>query len=92
MHLKEAVIEFEIYEFIEGPVVQVFYPKCIFVAHLNFVGYTNLSKNFTPQEVEGDKSLEFVINTNVNKLKHSKSKTWKIPQGESPSQVVSHPN
>ena len=46
MHLREVEIEFDICEFVEGLVVQGFEPKHIFVAHLNFVSYTNLSKIF----------------------------------------------
>ena len=48
MYLKEMAREFEICEFIEGPTIQGFDPKGIFVAHLNFVGCTNLSNSFIP--------------------------------------------
>lgn len=42
MHLKEVARELEIFEFVKGPAVQGFDPVGIFVAHLNFFGYTNL--------------------------------------------------
>lgn len=48
IHLKEVVREFKDYEFIEGSTIQGFDLKCIFVAHLNFVGYTNISEILIP--------------------------------------------
>ena len=55
IHLKEMAREFEICEFIEGLAVQGFDPKGIFVAHLNFVGYTNISEIFVPQGIKGNR-------------------------------------
>ena len=49
MHSKEVAREFETCEFIQGPAVQGFDPEGIFVAHLNFFGYTNISKKIIPQ-------------------------------------------
>ena len=48
MHLKEVAKEFETCEFIEGPVVQGFDPKGTFVAHLNFIVYTNVFEIYIP--------------------------------------------
>jgi hypothetical protein len=75
LHLKEVAREFYICEFVEGFAIESFYPKDIFVAHLTFMGYANLFEIFMPQEIEGKKSPYMVINNNVNKLNHSKSKT-----------------
>lgn len=74
IHLKEAAREFEICEFIEGTSIQGFDLEGIFMAHLNLVGYMNLSEIFIPWKVEGDGSPKTIINTNVKKLKHSKTK------------------
>ena len=49
-----VVKDYEFYEFIQGLVIKGFDPEGIFVAHLNFVGYSNLSGIFTPQEIEGN--------------------------------------
>ena len=58
------------YEFIQGPTVRGFDPKEIFVAHLIFVGYSNLTKILTPKQGERNQgSLEIVI-------KNSKKITW----------------
>lgn len=92
MHLREAKREFDISEFVEGPIIQGFSLEGIFVAHSNFVGYRNLSKIFVPQEIEGNIFPETVINTNVKKLKHNNPKTKQRPKGESPSQAISQPN
>ena len=89
MHLKEVPREFQICEFIEGPTIQGFDLGGTFMAHLNLVGYTNLSEIFTPQEVERDRGLETVISTDVDKLKHGKPKTKQRPEGEYPSQDAS---
>ena len=59
------------------------------MAHLIFVGYTNIFEIFVPQEIEGNRSLEIVVGTNVKNLKHNKFKTKQRTKGESPSQVAS---
>ena len=48
LHLREVVREFETCEFVEGLVLRRFDHEGILVAHLNFVGYTNLSEIFVP--------------------------------------------
>ena len=68
-HLKEVAREFDIFEFVKGPTIHGFDPEGNFVAHLNFVGYTNLSKIFVPQEVEENRSPKTLISTNVRKMK-----------------------
>lgn len=55
IHLREVVREYEICEFVEGPAGRGFDLEGIFKAHLNFVGYSNLSKIFVPQEIEGSR-------------------------------------
>ena len=83
---------FELCEFIQVLEVKDFDPKGAFLAHLNFVGYSNLMVIFTPQETEGNRGiLETVISTNVQskKLKQRKTKTKQRPKGESSSQVGS---
>ena len=69
---------YEFYEFIQGPTVKGFDTEGIFVAHLNFVEYSNLTKIFTPQEIEGNLWIpKIVTKTNVKykKLKQTKTKT-----------------
>ena len=56
LHLKEVAREFEVCEFVEGPTIQGFDLEGNFVAHLNYVGCTNLSEFFVPQEVEDNRS------------------------------------
>lgn len=71
-HLREVAREYKTCEFVEGSIVQGFDPEVIFVAHLNFVGYSNLIEIFVPQEIEENIGiLENVINTNVKKLKNN---------------------
>ena len=89
MILKEEVGEFEVCEFIEGKVFDV---EGIFVYHLIFFGYTNLSKIFMPQEVEGDKIPENIVSTNVMKLKHINWNTQQRTDREFPYQAASYPN
>lgn len=73
-HLREVARECEICDFVEGPRVRGFDPKGIFVAHLNFVGYSNLIKIFIPQDIEGNIwILKTFIRTNVKKFKDNKS-------------------
>lgn len=73
VHLREVAKEYEICEFVEGPTLQGFDPEGISVAHLLFVGDSNLNKIFVPQEIEGNNGIpKIVISTNVKKLKHSK--------------------
>ena len=75
-HLRHVARDYEFYEFGQGPIVKGFDPQGLFVAHLNFVGYSNLVGIFKPQEIESDTgSPKIVINTNFKKLKESKSKT-----------------
>ena len=88
MHLKEVGREFEGCEFVEGLVVQGFDPKGIFVSHLNFVGYTNISKIFVPQEIQENRSPKTVVSTNVKRMEHDKSKIRQRSQGESPSKAA----
>ena len=72
-HLREVARHYELCEFVQGPVVKGFDPEGIFIVDLNFVGYSNLTGIFTPQEIEGDTgSLETIINNNVKRLKKSK--------------------
>ena len=47
-HLKEVAKYFEFCEFIESLAVKGFDPDGIFMAHLNFVGYSNLKGIFSP--------------------------------------------
>lgn len=56
MHLRKVAREYEIYEFVDGPIVWGFDPEGIFVANLNFVGHSNLFEIFVPQEIEGNRS------------------------------------
>ena len=77
-------------KFVEGPTIQGFDLEGVFVALLNFFGYTNLSEIFIPHEIEENRSSETLISTNLKKLKHSESKIKKILEGESPSQDASH--
>ena len=44
------------------------------MAHLNFVGYTNIFEIFVPQTIEENKIPETVVSTNVIKMKYSESK------------------
>ena len=53
-HLRKVARDYELCEFVQGPTVQEFYPEGIFVSHLNFVGYSNLSGIFASWEIEGD--------------------------------------
>lgn len=72
-HLREVTREFETCEFSEGPAIQGFDLEGIFMAHLNFIGYTNLFEIFIPWEIQENRSPETIISTNV-KVKHSKLK------------------
>jgi hypothetical protein len=85
-HLREVSRDYEFCVFVQGQAVKGFDSEGIFVAHLNFVGYSNLTGIFTPQEIEGDiGNRETVINTNIKKLKQIKSKTSNRLEEESPS-------
>lgn len=64
--------EYELYEFAEGPSIQRFDPEGIFVSHLNFVYYTNLSNIFVPHEIEENRILETIISTNVKQVNQLK--------------------
>ena len=85
-HLKEVARDFELCQFIQAPTVRGFDPKGVFMAHLNSIGYSNLTEIFSPQEIEGNLgSVETIISTNVksNKLKQSKPKTRQRLKGVS---------
>jgi len=84
--------EFKSCEFVEGPAIQGSDPEGIFASHLNFVGYTNISKIFVAQEIKENKSPESVISTNVKNMKNDKSKVRQRPKGKSPSKVSTRPN
>ena len=91
-HLKEVARDFELCEFIQAPTVRGFNPKGVFTAHLNSIGYSNLTKIFIPLENEGNpRNPKTIINANVKskKLKQSKPETRQRPKCESPSQVGS---
>ena len=54
-----------------------FNPKGIFVANLKFVGYSNLSKIFTPYEIEQNpNSPETVLSSIVQYKKLKECKGW----------------
>jgi hypothetical protein len=50
-HLRVVARKIETCEFVEGPAIQGFDPKDVFIAHLNFLSYINLSKIFLPREI-----------------------------------------
>lgn len=74
INLKEVAREFEGIEFIEGPALQGFDPEGIFVANLNFLGYTNIFEIFVPQEIQENKIPKTMVRINVKSMKHDKSK------------------
>lgn len=75
-HLREVARYYDFFEFFQGPIVKGFDLEGIFVAYLNFVGYSNLTGIFTSQEIEGDTRIpKIVIKTNVKKLKKNKLRT-----------------
>ena len=42
--LKEVARDFEIFEFIQTLVIKYFDPEGVFMAQLNYVGYSNLTR------------------------------------------------
>lgn len=91
-HLKEVAKDFELCEYFLALVVKGSDPEGIFVAHLKFDGYSNLTKIFTPREIEENpRSPEIVISTNAksNRLKERKPRTSERPKGKSLSHVGS---
>ena len=65
LYLRDVAREFETCEFVEGPIFRRFDPEGVFVAHLNFDGYTNIPKIFVPQERKENRIPEIVVNTNA---------------------------
>ena len=55
------------------------------MAHLNFVGYINISEIFVAQEIEENKIPKIVVSINAKKMKHNNSKIRERPEGEYPS-------
>ena len=53
-HLSEFSRDYDFCEFVQGPTVKGLDREGIFVSHLNFVGYSNLTKIFIPQEIQGN--------------------------------------
>ena len=73
IHLRELVREYGIYEFVEGLAIRGFDPEGIFIAHLNFVGYSNVTEILVPREIEGNDGIpEIVITSNAKKLEPKK--------------------
>ena len=72
-HLKEISKYFKICEFVEAQVVKGLNPRYIFVAHLKYIRYSNLTRIFTSQEVEEKP----IVSTNVQpkNMKQSKPRT-----------------
>ena len=57
---------FELCELLQPLVVKGFDLEGVFMAHLNSIGYSNLTRIFNPQEIEENPGIpETVISTNV---------------------------
>ena len=62
------------------------------MAHLKFIGYTNISEIFEPQEIKENRIPKTVVSTNVRKMKKYESKIRKMAKGESLSKDCSKPS